>query len=197
MRVQPTKIPEVALIEPRVFIDSRGHFLETYKYENYCKSGISVKFVQDNISFSYRNVLRGLHYQLGQPQGKLVMVMQGEILDIAVDIRKGSPSFGQSVSVILSSENYKQLFIPEGFAHGFCVISETATVFYKCTDYYAPAEEHGIIWNDPAFGLNWPTSTPILSEKDRNYPTLSNLNADELPSFKKINNCWSIEDLKC
>ena len=177
-------LPEVIIIEPDVFRDGLGHFLETYQDKRYFEFGLPARFVQDNLSCSTRGVLRGLHYQLGRPQGKLVWVVQGEVFDVAVDIRKGSPTFAQWAGVALSADNCRQLYIPEGFAHGFCVISDMATFSYKCTDYYAPEEEHGIHWDDPSLGIAWPISEPILSNKDRNYPFLENIPAEELPSFR-------------
>jgi len=179
-----SKLPEIIIIEPDVFGDNRGKFMETYQAQRYQHCGIPERFVQDNASYSSKGVLRGLHYQLGQPQGKLVLVAQGEIYDVAVDIRKGSPTFGKWEAVMLSSENHKQIYIPEGFAHGFCVTSETATVSYKCTDYYAPKEERGILWNDPLLKIKWPVDYPALSDKDSQLPTIEILSAKELPSFE-------------
>jgi len=178
-------LPGVLLIEPRVFNDHRGHFLESYHRERYRLQGVPEVFVQDNISHSKRHVLRGLHYQLGCPQGKLVMAIAGEIFDVAVDIRRGSPTFGQWAGAILSSENYRQIYIPEGFAHGFCVLSETATVFYKCTTYYAPAEERTIRWDDPALNIHWPITAPILSGKDGSAPILGAMSEEELPRYQE------------
>jgi dTDP-4-dehydrorhamnose 3,5-epimerase len=182
--ITPTRIPEVLLIEPRIFRDHRGHFLQSYHLGSYLEHGIPERFVQDNISHSRRHVLRGLHYQLGRPQGKLVTAVSGEIFDVAVDIRRGSPTFGRWVAVTLSAENCRQVYIPEGFAHGLCVLSESATVYYKCTDYYAPAEERSIRWDDPDLAIPWPISVPILSEKDHNCPTLSSMSVDDLPRFR-------------
>lgn len=168
MKVNQTKLPEVLLIEPKVFEDPRGFFLESYHSQRYLEFGIPATFVQDNVSFSERGVLRGLHFQNPNSQGKLVSVLMGEIFDVAVDIRKGSPRFGQWVGEILSSQNHKQLFIPAGFAHGFCVTSPTALVSYKCTDLYHPENEHSLLWNDPDVGVQWPLEniTPSLSKKD-------------------------------
>ncbi len=179
------RLPGVLLLEPRIFNDHRGHFFESYHQERYHAHGVPESFVQDNISHSKHGVLRGLHYQLGSPQGKLVMAVEGEVFDVAVDIRKGSPTFGQWAGTVLSSDNCRQIFIPEGFAHGFCVLSETATVFYKCTTYYAPAEERTIRWDDPALGITWPLTNPILSGKDRDAPTLSTMPEKELPLFQE------------
>ena len=187
MRFIPNAVlPEIIMIDPDIHGDERGHFLETYQAKRYAENGIAENFVQDNLSYSQRGVLRGLHYQLGTPQGKLVWVVEGEVFDVSVDIRRGSPTFGKWISVILSSKKYNQVFIPEGFAHGFCVISETATLLYKCTDYYAPKEERGIQWNDPALGIDWPVAAPILSKKDRTYLSLKKTPQEELPVFSHM-----------
>ena len=163
-----TKIPAISLLEPQVFSDSPGLFFESYNQQNFTdKLGITVNFVQDNHSFSQHNVLRGLHYQIIQPQGKLVRAVVGTIFDVAVDIRKSSPSFGQWVGYELSAENKRQLWVPPGFAHGFLVLSEVAEVIYKTTDYYAPGGDRTILWNDPDLAINWPLKEPpILSAKD-------------------------------
>lgn len=168
MKATPLAIPEVVLIEPRVFGDERGFFFESFNQIKFEEAiGRSVQFVQDNHSRSVKHVLRGLHYQIQQPQGKLVRVVQGEVFDVAVDLRKSSPTFGQWASRILSAENKCQLWIPEGFAHGFVVLSDTAEFLYKTTDYYAPAYERCLLWNDPAFDIQWPAGiNPILSAKD-------------------------------
>lgn len=184
MKVTETGLPGVLIVEPRLFVDDRGLFLETYHAERYAAEKFGFRFVQDNLSFSRQGVLRGLHYQLGRPQGKLVMVVQGEVYDVAVDIRKGSPTFGRWSGTVLSSRNYRQVFVPEGFAHGFSVQSETATVMYKCTDFYSPADERGIRWDDPSLGIDWPVRNPILSEKDGTYPTLETIPAHDLPEFR-------------
>ena len=169
MKATPLAIPDVILIEPKVFGDERGFFFESFNQTQFEQAiGKSVQFVQDNHSRSARNVLRGLHYQIQQPQGKLVRVVQGEVFDVAVDLRKSSKTFGQWVGEILSAENKRQLWIPEGFAHGFVVLSETAEFLYKTTDYYAPAFERSILWNDPATGIRWPINdAPQLSGKDQ------------------------------
>lgn len=169
MNVIPTKIPDILIIEPKVFGDDRGFFFESFNQKAFNEAtGLNVTFVQDNHSKSAKNVLRGLHYQVQQPQGKLVRVVQGEVFDVAVDIRKGSPTFGQWVGEILSAENKRQLWIPEGFAHGFLTLSETAEFLYKTTDYYAPAHERCIAWDDGELGVVWPlTALPILSGKDQ------------------------------
>ncbi|MFN6182112.1 MAG: dTDP-4-dehydrorhamnose 3,5-epimerase [Dolichospermum sp.] len=173
MKTIPTEIPEIILIETPIFQDSRGFFLESYNEKIFTeKLGITAKFVQDNHSKSENNVLRGLHYQIIQPQGKLVRVIAGKIFDVAVDIRKKSPTFGQWVGYELSAEDKRQMWIPPGFAHGFLVLSEMAEVIYKTTDYYAPGSDRAIIWNDPDLAINWPLTTPpILSAKDSNAPT--------------------------
>ena len=174
-------LPGVLLIEPMVFKDDRGFFLEIYHWQKYLATGMDKPFVQDNHSHSCRGTLRGLHYQLEHPQGKLVYVIRGEVFDVAVDIRRGSSTFGQWTGTILSEENKHQLFIPEGFAHGFCVISETADVLYKCTDLYAPGDEYGILWSDPVIGIDWPVENPILSEKDAESPGLMDVPEALLP----------------
>jgi dTDP-4-dehydrorhamnose 3,5-epimerase len=184
MEVLTTDLPEVLLIRPRLFQDPRGLFFEAYQLRRYTDSGVQATFVQDNVSFSTKGVLRGLHYQLGHPQDKLIAVLQGRILDVAVDIRRGSPRFGRWAAVVLSSDDHAQLFIPKGFAHGFCVLSETATVLYKCSDYYAPAEERGIRWDCPGLAIDWPTEDPLVSEKDLALPTLKDMAPDELPSYE-------------
>ena len=168
MKATPTRIPDVLLIEPKVFGDDRGFFFESFNRRAFHEAtGLNVDFVQDNHSKSARNVLRGLHYQLAQPQGKLVRVTQGEVFDVAVDIRHGSPTYGQRVGEILSAENKKQLWIPAGLAHGFVVLSETAEFLYKTTDYYAPQHERCIAWNDPDLAIAWPIQgQPLLSAKD-------------------------------
>ena len=168
MRFVPTTIPEVIVIEPKVFADERGFFLESYQKQCFLEAGIDVDFVQDNHSKSGHGILRGLHYQIRQPQGKLMRVISGEIFDVAVDIRKGSPTFGKWVGDYLSADNKKMLWIPAGFAHGFYVTSSAAEVIYKATDYYAPQWERTIAWNDPAIHIDWPIGdmSPILSAKD-------------------------------
>jgi dTDP-4-dehydrorhamnose 3,5-epimerase len=169
MKVTSTRIPDVLLIEPKVFGDDRGFFFESFNQKAFKEAtGLNVSFVQDNHSKSAKNVLRGLHYQIEQPQGKLVRVTQGEVFDVAVDIRKGSKTYGQWVGLILSAENKKQLWIPPGFAHGFLTLSETAEFLYKTTDYYSPEHERCIIWNDTEIGIQWPLATePQLSSRDQ------------------------------
>jgi dTDP-4-dehydrorhamnose 3,5-epimerase len=168
-QVSPTRIPDVLIIEPKVFGDSRGFFFESFNAKNFASAtGLSVSFVQDNYSRSAKGVLRGLHYQVEQTQGKLVQVSQGAVFDVAVDIRKSSPTFGQWVGCELSEANHRQLWIPSGFAHGFMVLSEFADFLYKTTDYYAPQHERCIAWNDPSIGIDWPSGiNPLLSAKDQ------------------------------
>ena len=178
MKVINTNIPEVKIIEPKVFGDERGFFLETYSEERYNELlELDLHFVQDNHSRSTKGVLRGLHFQKNNPQGKLVRVVRGEVFDVAVDIRQGSPTFGQYVSVVLSEENKKQFWVPEGFAHGFLVLSDSADFEYKCTNYYDPSSEGCLLWNDPELGIEWPLQdlTPLLSEKDKQGKLLKDL----------------------
>lgn len=169
MKIIPTEIPDVLIIEPQVFQDDRGFFYESYNYKSFTeKTGVAADFVQDNHSYSKHNVLRGLHYQIQQPQGKLVRAIAGTILDVAVDIRQTSPTFGLWVSCQLSAQNKRQLWVPTGFAHGFLVLSEYAEVLYKTTDYYAQQHERCILWNDPDLAIDWNlTDSPIVSAKDR------------------------------
>ncbi len=182
MEVQPTPIAGVWVIIPQVFQDLRGHFMETFQHQRYKAAGLPCNFVQDNLSFSSRNTLRGLHFQNPQGQAKLVQAVQGEIFDVVVDIRVGSPTFGKWFGHNLSDTNRRQLLIAEGLAHGFCVLSETAHVYYKCTEYYAPAHEGGILWSDPEIGIEWPLHNPLLSDKDQTYPRLKDLPAEILPT---------------
>jgi len=181
MKVTESSLPGVLIIEPRIFPDGRGFFFETFNRERYGQHGISNEFVQDNLSYSIKDTLRGLHYQLPHSQAKLVQVLSGEAFDVAVDIRTSSPTFGKWTGVLLSSENKKQLFIPKGFAHGFCVMSGTVLFSYKCDDFYAPDCEKGILWSDPDIGIDWPTTTPLLSEKDRKYSCLKDIAKTSLP----------------
>lgn len=179
-----TTLPGVIVVEPEVFKDERGFFFESYHEAKFAEIGIRDRFVQDNHSKSIKGTLRGLHYQIARPQAKLCRVIQGEVLDVAVDIRRGSPSFGQHMSVVLSAENMKQMYIPVGFAHGYVVRSETAEFIYKCSDFYFSQYERGVIWNDPELAIDWGTETPILSTKDRSHPMLSKIPSDELPGFE-------------
>lgn len=186
MKVSRTELDGVLLVEPEVFGDARGFLFESYSKKKYERHGIAVDFVQDNHSFSEKGVVRGLHYQLHRAQAKLVRVTRGEVFDVAVDIRKGSPTFGKWVGARLSGENHLQMFVPVGFAHGFCVLSETVEFLYKCSDYYSPEDERGIIWNDPDIGVDWLVDTPVLSNKDRNYPRLRDIDPNALPPFQKL-----------
>jgi dTDP-4-dehydrorhamnose 3,5-epimerase len=181
--VVPTDIPDVLVIEPRVHIDGRGFFVETYHAERYRQHGIEAVFVQDNHSRSVGGTLRGLHLQIRRPQGKLVRVIEGEVFDVAADVRRGSSTFGRWVGVRLSADNYKQVYVPPGFAHGFCVLSQVAQVEYKCTDFYDAAGEIGIAWNDPDLAIAWPVRDPLLSPRDLRHPTLAELTA-ELPVLR-------------
>jgi len=177
-------LPGLLIIEPDVFGDERGFFLETWNAERYRKAGFpDVRFVQDNHSRSSRGVLRGLHFQRQHPQGKLVSVAAGAVFDIAVDLRPNSPTFGQWFGMELNDENHRQLWIPPGFAHGFCVLSEHADFQYKCTEFYHPDDEGGIRWNDPELGIEWPIETPILSTRDQALPTLHELTPSDLPQI--------------
>lgn len=174
-------LPGILLIEPACFEDQRGFFMETWHQEAYRKAGINRTFVQDNRSHSKKGVLRGLHYQLKHPQGKLIYAVTGAIFDVVVDIRTGSPDFGRWTGAELSAENHCQIYVPEGFAHGFVVMSDFADVIYKCTDYYAPGDEYGILWSDPDIGITWPIASPILSGKDRQNPPLKQVPKERLP----------------
>ena len=182
--VQKTDIPGVLIFSPKVYNDDRGFFMETYNKELYKDAGLGCHFVQDNYSHSTKGTLRGLHYQLPHTQGKLISVIWGEIFDVAVDIRKGSPTFGKWVGLSLSDKNRKQLFVPEGLAHGFCVISEKADVMYKCTDTYAPEADKGVLWSDPEIGIEWPIESSIISAKDEKLPLLSQVPDEQLPEYK-------------
>ena len=176
MNVVKTKLHDCVIIEPKVFVDERGFFLETFQAERYAAlAGITLPFVQDNHSRSSKAVLRGLHYQKTKPQGKLVRVVKGEVYDVAVDIRQGSPSFGQWEGVILSEENKRQFWVPPGFAHGFVVLSDTADFEYKCTDYYDPSDEGSVLWSDPDLNITWPIANPVLSTKDESAKRLVDL----------------------
>lgn len=181
MTVHTTTLPDVLLIEPRVFGDARGFFLERYHAERYADAGLDVQFVQDNHSRSRRSTLRGLHFQRRHPQGKLVEVAQGRVWDVVVDLRPGSPAFGQWEGHELDDEAHRQLWVPPGFAHGFCVLSDHADVLYKCTDVYRPDDEGGVAWDDPDLRISWPVDSPLLSDKDRALPPLRTLAAADLP----------------
>lgn len=181
---ESTVLPGVRVLRPDRFRDARGFFLETFHREKYRSLGLEREFVQDNFSRSCRGTLRGLHFQLRHPQGKLVMVLRGEVYDVAVDIRRGSPTFGRWLGLTLSEENGCQLYIPEGFAHGFCVLSEEADFLYKCTDFYDPLDDRGILWSDPDLGIAWPIQGPLLSPKDARLPHLAEIPEAELPLFR-------------
>ncbi|HEX8824025.1 MAG TPA: dTDP-4-dehydrorhamnose 3,5-epimerase [Archangium sp.] len=181
MKISETELPGVLLLEPKRFGDDRGFFMELFHAKRYADAGLPGPFVQDNFSRSAKGILRGLHFQQPQAQGKLVQVFAGAVYDVAVDIRRGSPTFGKWVGVELSADNRRQLWVPAGFAHGFCVLSESADFHYKCTDFYSPATEHGIAWNDPDLGIPWPVKSPLLSPKDSAAPRLKD--APVLPDY--------------
>ena len=183
MKVIATGLPGVMIIEPKVFGDARGFFMETWNQARYLEHGLPVVFVQDNLSFSQKGVLRGLHFQNPNAQGKLVYVLQGEVYDVAVDIRVGSPTMGEWVGVTLSGENKRQFYIPAVFAHGFCVMSETVLFAYKCTELYQPQSEYGVNWQDPDLSIQWPIEKPLLSEKDLNYPRMKDIETRLLPRY--------------
>ena len=184
MNILRTSLDGVLILVPRVFDDDRGFFMETYHIKKYAKIGIAIDFVQDNLSFSQKRTLRGLHYQHPNDQAKLVQVLQGHVFDVTVDIRSGSPTFGKWLGIHLSDENKRQVFIPAGFAHGFCVVSNTALFLYKCSDIYTPEYERGLLWSDPDLAIDWPVKEPILSGKDAKYPRLKDVKADRVPKYK-------------
>ncbi|MDH5218653.1 MAG: dTDP-4-dehydrorhamnose 3,5-epimerase [Gammaproteobacteria bacterium] len=184
MKIIETTLPGVIVIEPKVFGDQRGFFMETYQADRYREAGIELDFVQDNHSRSAKGVLRGLHYQVKCGQGKLVHVTRGIVFDVAVDIRKGSPTFGQYYSHILSEDNHRQMYIPPGFAHGFCVLTDTADFVYKCTDFYNPEYERSILWNDPDIGIEWPLTDVTLSDKDKKGMPLRQVAEVDLPPYE-------------
>jgi dTDP-4-dehydrorhamnose 3,5-epimerase len=183
LKITETDLPGVLLLGPEIFRDPRGFLLEAYHAERYAEAGVDRRFVQDNRVWSRRGVVRGLHYQLRRPQGKLIYPVTGEIFDVAVDIRKGSPFFGRWFGARLSADECILMFIPEGFAHGYCVVSESAEVIYKCTDFYDPGDSHGILWDDPQIGIQWPVQEPVLSEQDRRCPLLGELSEGDLPVY--------------
>jgi dTDP-4-dehydrorhamnose 3,5-epimerase len=185
VKIERTALPGVIEIAPDVFSDKRGFLTETYHQKRYIDSGIRYTFVQDNLSLSVRHTLRGLHYQHPHSQAKLVQALQGEIFDVVVDVRRGSPCFGRWLGTHLSEQKRHQLFVPEGFAHGFCVLSETALVYYKCSDFYSPESEKGILWSDPDLSIDWPVNMPVISEKDSRYPFLKDLPAERLPVYEE------------
>lgn len=182
MNVTELDLPGVLLLEPKVFGDERGFFLETWHARRYAETGIPERFVQDNLSRSLKNVLRGLHYQIQRPQGKLVSVIEGKVFDVVADIDPGSETFGRWVGARLSGENNRQLYIPPGYAHGFCVLSDAAYFTYKCTEYYEPALERGVRWDDPLLSIEWPVDDPIVNERDAAWPTVEEAVREELPS---------------
>ena len=183
MQYEPTAIPDVVLIRPRVFGDARGHFFESWQQQQFAAAGLELSFTQDNQNLSVRHVLRGLHYQWPNPQGKLVSVLEGEVYDVAVDIRVGSPTFGRWAAAVLSADNKRHFWIPEGFAHGFAVLSDNATFAYQCTALYDRAADAGIRWNDGDIAVDWPISAPQLSDKDRQAPLLRDVPHEKLPRF--------------
>jgi dTDP-4-dehydrorhamnose 3,5-epimerase len=184
MKVLQTKLPEVSIFEPQVFKDSRGFFMEMYNEKRYLDAGVTEKFVQDNISTSSGPVLRGLHYQLKNPQGKLVSVLHGKVFDVVVDLRQGSPHFGQWIGTELSAENKWQIYVPPGFAHGFCTLSADVVFHYKCTDYYNPQDEYGVQWSDTDLKIDWPISeTPRISPKDAVLPVLKDIAPHHFPTY--------------
>lgn len=186
MKIIHTPLPGVILLEPTRYGDSRGFFLETYREDVLKEAGINRPFVQDNHSRSKRGILRGLHYQLVQPQGKLVRVASGKVFDVAVDVRAGSPDFGQWYGTILDDDSMRMMYVPPGFAHGFVVLSDSADFIYKCTDYYHPQSEQGVLWNDPEIGIEWPISDVQLSEKDKTNPQLNNQPEHRLPQYEGL-----------
>ena len=178
-----TSLPGVCELRPKVFRDARGFFMETYHRAKFAELGITDTFVQDNHAASSQGTLRGLHYQLHRPQAKLCRVVEGEALDVAVDIRLGSPHFGKWTSVLLSAEDQNQIYVPAGFAHGFLALTKTVQFLYKCSDFYDPADEHGVLWNDPALNISWGIDAPLLSEKDSRYPKLADVPPAFLPRY--------------
>jgi dTDP-4-dehydrorhamnose 3,5-epimerase len=183
VKIVETPLPGVLVIEPRVFRDDRGFFLESFNADRFAQHGLPTAFRQDNHSHSKQGVLRGLHYQLRQPQGKLVSVLRGRVFDVAVDIRRGSPTFGKWYGTILSEDEPRYLWIPPGFAHGFCALSEAADFVYKCTDVYVADDDRGVLWSDPSIGIEWPLTSPLLSDKDQRLPPLSETRTD-LPEYE-------------
>lgn len=184
MKVTASKLSGVLTIEPKVFGDDRGYFMESWQQQRYQEAGIKEQFVQSNVSRSQQGVLRGLHFQNPNAQGKLVYVLEGEVFDVAVDIRRGSPTYGQHEAVVLSAENHKQFYVPEGFAHGFCVLSKSATFCYMCTNYYDACAEASLLWNDEDLAIDWPISSPVLSEKDAKALKLKDFDVANLPVFE-------------
>lgn len=184
MDIIETKLPGVLILQPKTFIDSRGMFFECFQTEKYSEYGIKLPFVQDNFSRSAKNVLRGMHYQFPNPQGKLIWVTRGAVFDVVVDIRRGSPTFGNFCSINLSAEKIQQIYIPPGFAHGFCSLTDDVDFHYKCTDYFYPQQDHGFCWNDPDVAIPWPVKDPILSPKDTTYARLRDIPSENLPAYE-------------
>jgi dTDP-4-dehydrorhamnose 3,5-epimerase len=182
-KILRTGLEGILIVEPAVFSDDRGFFLETYHKKKYHELGIPAEFVQDNLSLSHKGVLRGLHYQHPHGQAKLAQVVSGHVFDVVVDVRKGSVTFGQWFGLHLTGENRRQIFIPQGFAHGFCVLSDTALFSYKCSDLYMPDCEGGVLWSDPDIGIDWPVSNPVMSDKDSKYPRLKDVPMNRLPKY--------------
>jgi dTDP-4-dehydrorhamnose 3,5-epimerase len=187
IKILETRLPGVLIVEPKVFRDDRGFFLESYNAARYAEAGLPASFVQDNLSLSRRGVLRGLHYQHPAAQGKLVSVLRGEVYDVAVDIRRGSPTFGRWTGAVLSAANLRQMYVPPGFAHGFLVLSDEALFSYKCTEFYRPADEGSVLWNDPDLAIDWPLggASPLLAPKDAAAPRLVDMPAGRLPSYDR------------
>jgi dTDP-4-dehydrorhamnose 3,5-epimerase len=183
MKTVQTSLDGVLLLEPLLFGDDRGYFLESYNEKTYLEAGIDARFIQTNVSRSARGVMRGLHYQWPSPQGKLVTAVEGEVYDVAVDVRLGSPTFGKWEGFMLTAENHRHLWIPEGFAHGFCVLSSFATFIYQCTSFYNATADRSVRWNDGSIGIDWPVEKPLLSPKDAQAPFLTDISADQLPIF--------------
>lgn len=184
MHIIETKIPGVLILEPTVYSDARGDFFECFHAEKYPHQGLPAKFVQDNFSRSKKNVVRGLHYQLTNAQGKLIWITQGKIFDVVADVRRGSPTFGQWLGITLSADKQQQVYIPPGLAHGFCALTDNVNFYYKCTDYYQPNSERGILWSDTDLNIPWPVTNPILSDKDKLNPTLKDINPEQLPQYE-------------
>ena len=183
MQLEEMIIPDLQIIKPKINKDNRGYFLESFKSSEFELNGLPTNFVQQNQSKSKKNILRGLHYQLNYGQGKLVWVSSGSILDVSIDIRIGSPTFGKYVSFVLDDKKHERLYIPEGFAHGFCVLSEEAILHYMCTQTYHPEDEYGVLWNDPKISINWPDGEKIVSDRDKKWPNLNEIDPQKLPKY--------------
>jgi len=185
MKINTTSIDGAYLIDLDVFGDERGYFLESYHHRKYVEQGLNVEFVQDNRSQSKKNVLRGLHYQIEDPSGHLIYVTHGKVFDVGVDLRKSSPTFGETISFVLTADKPQQLYLPAGVAHGFCTLNETNEILYKCTTYYNPEDEAGLLWNDPDLGIRWPVKNPDINERDAQYPRLKDIQPSNLPVMNK------------